>query len=87
FVRRKRYTILLALTIDGIIALDIIEELVKLVESLGGQVEFLSSYSPDFNPIETAFSSIKAWIKRYKDFFDSSDDPVYALKVACAHIT
>ena len=63
------------------------EELVRLVESLGRQVEFLPPYSPDFNPIETAFSSIKAWIKRHRDFFDSSDDPVYALEVACAHIT
>ncbi|CAG8827716.1 33566_t:CDS:2, partial [Gigaspora margarita] len=36
---------------------------------------------------KTAFSSIKAWIKRYRDFFDSSDDPVYALEVACTHIT
>ncbi|CAG8787541.1 32896_t:CDS:2, partial [Gigaspora margarita] len=27
-----------------------------------------------------------AWIKHHRDFFDSSDDPVYALEVACAHI-
>lgn len=26
--------------------------------------EFLPPYSPDFNPIELAFSAIKAWIRR-----------------------
>lgn len=28
---------------------------------------FLSPYSPDFNPIEEAFSSIKAWLRRHRD--------------------
>ncbi|CAG8643984.1 6477_t:CDS:2, partial [Cetraspora pellucida] len=37
--------------------------------------------------LETAFSSIKTWIKHHRDFFDSSDNPVYTLKVACAYIT
>lgn len=26
--------------------------------------EFLPPYSPDFNPIELAFSAIKAWVRR-----------------------
>ncbi|EIM82175.1 uncharacterized protein STEHIDRAFT_65601 [Stereum hirsutum FP-91666 SS1] len=28
---------------------------------------FLPPYSPDFNPIELAFSTIKAWIRRNGD--------------------
>jgi transposase len=34
-----------------------------LVESVGCSVIFLPAYSPDFNPIEQAFSKIKAFLK------------------------
>lgn len=33
---------------------------------------FLPPYSPDFNPIETAFSAIKAYIRRNGDLYRSS---------------
>jgi transposase len=36
-----------------------------LVASHGIQLEFLPPYSPDFNPIETAFASLKGWVRRY----------------------
>ncbi|OSD01422.1 hypothetical protein PYCCODRAFT_1340333, partial [Trametes coccinea BRFM310] len=39
-------------------------EIVELIESRGMRVEFLPTYSPDFNPIEQAFSVIKAYVKR-----------------------
>jgi hypothetical protein len=29
---------------------------------------FLPPYSPDLNPIEECFSSIKAWMKRNRDY-------------------
>jgi hypothetical protein len=29
---------------------------------------FLPAYSPDFNPIEEAFSAIKAWIRANRDY-------------------
>jgi DDE superfamily endonuclease len=29
---------------------------------------FLPAYSPDLNPIEEAFSSIKAWIRANRDY-------------------
>jgi len=48
---------------------------------------FSSSYSPDFNPIETAFSTIKSWIRRNRDFMEACNDPIYALLVACSQIT
>ncbi|GES77791.1 hypothetical protein GLOIN_2v1776603 [Rhizophagus clarus] len=102
FVRGKRYTLLPALTEQGIIAVDIMEgsctkqrfkefvisqvvsicyyiisiytnsvlvldnakihhdqDLLDYLSAFGIKVEFLPPYSPDFNPIETAFSMIK----------------------------
>ena len=35
----------------------------KLVESAGASVLFLAPYSPDFSPIEEAFSKIKAILR------------------------
>ncbi|CAG8676982.1 10566_t:CDS:2, partial [Ambispora leptoticha] len=100
FVRGVRYTLLPALTLDGIIAVDIMEgscskirfkefvisqvlpqmnsypharsvlvldnarihhddRLLEYLDAFGIRVEFLPPYSPDLNPIETAFSYIK----------------------------
>jgi hypothetical protein len=38
---------------------------------------FLPPYSPDLNPIEEAFSKIKAWIRRNNDlfFYGPRDEP------------
>jgi transposase len=38
----------------------------ELIEGCGCRVAFLPSYSPDFNPIEEAFSKIKALLKKAK---------------------
>jgi len=61
--------------------------LISLLEELGCHVVFLPPYSPDYNPIETAFSFIKSWIKRNHDFIEFCNDPIYALLVACSQIT
>jgi hypothetical protein len=34
-----------------------------MVEEHGARLLYLPSYSPDFNPIKLAFSSIKAWLR------------------------
>ena len=34
------------------------------MRSLGVRIEFLPPYSPDLNPIEEAFSKVKAFIRR-----------------------
>ena len=36
---------------------------ISVIEELGGRVLFLPPYSPDFNPIKLAFSTIKAWLR------------------------
>ena len=36
------------------------EDLVAAVEDIGGKVLYLPPYSPDLNPIETAFSAMKS---------------------------
>ena len=48
---------------------------------------FSPPYSLDFNLIETAFSTIKSWIRRNRDFMEACNDPIYALLVACSQIT
>jgi len=62
-------------------------DLISLLEGLGCRVVFLPAYSPDYNPIETAFSIIKLWIKRNNYFMEACNDPIYALLVACSQIT
>jgi DDE superfamily endonuclease len=32
------------------------------------RILFLPPYSLDYNPIEEAFSALKAWIRRHRDF-------------------
>jgi transposase len=36
----------------------------QMIEARGGQILFLPAYSPDFMPIEEAFSKLKAWLRR-----------------------
>jgi transposase len=38
-----------------------------LILNSGMRLLYLSPYSPDFNPIEEAFSCIKAWIRLHRD--------------------
>ncbi|GBB88687.1 hypothetical protein RclHR1_15250001 [Rhizophagus clarus] len=45
--------------------------LISILEGLGCHVIFLLPYSLDYNPIETAFSVIKSWIKRNCDFMEA----------------
>ena len=41
------------------------QELLDYLDTFEVKVEFLPSYSPDLNPIESAFFTIKQFLKRY----------------------
>jgi hypothetical protein len=119
--RGAKYSLLPALSLDGILHLDVVENAVtgaafrqfvegllprmnkwplpnsvlvvdnasihkvagirELVEQHGMRLMFLPSYSPDLNPIELAFSSIKAWLRANRDrvnqAMESEDGSVY----------
>jgi hypothetical protein len=45
-----------------------------LILYLGVQIEYLPLYSPNLNPIEEAFSKIKAFICRNNDLFQALED-------------
>lgn len=57
----------------------------ELIEARGCQLLFLPTYSPDFNPIENAFSKIKALLRKAKA--STQDDLSLAIKQACQAIT
>src|ERR1043165_2026864 len=63
------------------------EELIKIIESVGYRIIFLSPYSPNYNPIELVFSVIKNWLKKNKDFIEYCLDPYFALLLAYGQIT
>ena len=56
---------------------------------LGVRIEYLPPYSPDLNPIEEAFSKIKAFIHRNGDVFLSAENAAifYDMYVALDVIT
>ena len=39
----------------------------EMIEAHGSRLIYLPAYSPDLNPIEEAFSSIKAWLRGHRD--------------------
>ena len=51
------------------------------------RVLYFPPYSPDLNPIETAFSTVKTWIKKNRDFKEICTDPEFAIRAACSQIT
>jgi len=50
------------------------EEILELCNRFGVRLVYLPPYSPDLNPIEEAFSKIKAWIRRNNDIFSYGPD-------------
>jgi hypothetical protein len=50
-----------------------LSQIVLITSLVGVRVEYLPPYSPDFNPIEEAFSKIKAFIRRNNDIFAISE--------------
>ncbi|KAI0037409.1 hypothetical protein FA95DRAFT_1465650, partial [Auriscalpium vulgare] len=50
-------------------------------------LEFLPPYSPDLNPIEEAFSKVKAFIRRNDAYFANSNSIIYDMYEAMACVT
>lgn len=107
FIRGTKYSILPAISQDGIIHLEVLENAItgddfrrfvegllprmnkwplpnsvlvidnasihkvagirELVEESGARLLYLPAYSPDLNPIELAFSTIKTWLRSNRD--------------------
>jgi transposase len=58
----------------------------KAIERAGAELRFLPPYSPDFNPIELAFSKIKALLKKaaartVTDLWDAIRDAIDAVTI------
>ena len=49
------------------------QELEDMCAEAGVILAYLPPYSPDFNPIETSFALLKAWIKRNAELFNEED--------------
>jgi len=119
FVRGRRYSLLPALSLDGIIWAKTVEgsftkplfmgfiaellsrmqpfparnsvivmdnarihksqDVIDMIHARGMRVMFLPPYSPDYNPIELAFSSIKAFVRRERVLGreDQNADDIY----------
>ena len=64
-----------------------VDHIVELLESTGILVIFLPPYSPDLNPIEEAFSKVKACLRENELALQVMDDPTNIVLAAFASIT
>jgi DDE superfamily endonuclease len=63
------------------------EEIAELVKGYGCRIEYLPPYSPDYQPIEQAFSVIKSHLKRNGIGFFTDRSCYYELYEAATIIT
>ena len=54
---------------------------------IGARLVYLPAYSPDFNPIEEAFSFIKTWLRRHEHHFISPEQLPALIHNAISEIT
>ena len=64
-----------------------VPEVIELLEDAGILVMFLPPYSPDLNPIEETFSSVKYFIKDHDELYQTTDDPQSIIQSAFDNIT
>ena len=64
-----------------------VTSLVDLFKAAGILVIFLPPYSPDYNPIELAFSSVKYFLKEHDIIMQAMVDPIPLIQCAFDHIT
>ena len=64
-----------------------VQEVADLFQSTGILVMFLPPCSPDYNPIEEAFSFVKYYLKRHESLLQTLPDKVPVIKSALQSIT
>ena len=63
------------------------QAITDLFDEAGIAVIFLPPYSPDFNPIEFAFSHVKSYLRCHDMLLQAIEDPTPVLKAAFESIT
>ncbi|TFY78726.1 hypothetical protein EWM64_g5286 [Hericium alpestre] len=48
------------------------DQILELADRFGVHIKYLPPYSPDFNPIEEAFSKIKHFLWRHQDYYSAT---------------
>lgn len=64
-----------------------VPEVIELLEDTGILFMFLPPYSPDLNPLEETFSSIKYFIQDHDELLQATDDPKSITRSAFDNIT
>lgn len=64
-----------------------IPEILKVDFSIGAKLIYLPPYSPDMNPIEQAFHTIKAWLRRHEAEATSPEARPWLMHQAIASIS
>ena len=64
-----------------------VDAVTDLFEAAGIKVIFLPPYSPDYNPIELAFSSVKYYLKEHHVVMQAMQDTIPLIKCAFDHIS
>ncbi len=64
-----------------------VEYIAKSIQDVGAQVHFLPPYSPDFQPIEEAFSKVKTELKALEENYMNTNDTELLLLTSFASIT
>ena len=66
-----------------------VDSIREMVKDRGACLLYLPSYSPDFNPIELAFSTIKQWLRSNRDRvnqqLESNDGTIYDIFWEAVH--
>ena len=55
-----------------------VDAVIHMIHEVGALVHFLPPYSPDYNPIEEAFSKVKTYLRVLDSEFDDPEDQVFA---------
>ena len=64
-----------------------VQDVLDLLQSCGILVVFLPPYSPDFTPIESAFSFVKQYLKKHDEVLQAMTNPIPLIQSAFDSIT